>query len=110
MRNGTQPKLKIFFYCNFVYHLGHCGGDTVFVLSECSQDNSRSNGPIYMKFVYCNFVYHLGHCGGDTVFVLSECSQDNSRSNGPIYMKFGGIVDIPTRANRLDFGATQLNI
>ena len=68
LRNGTQPKLKIFFCCNFFYH--------------------------------------LGHCGGDTVFVLSECSQDNSRSNGPIYMKFGGMVDIHTRTNRLDFGAT----
>ena len=48
--------------------------------------------------------------GGGTVFVLSECLQENSKSTGPIYMKFGGIVDIPTRTNRLDFGATQLNI
>ena len=31
-------------------------------------------------------------------------------NNPPIYMKFGGIVHIPTRANRLYFGATQLNI
>ena len=56
------------------------------------------------------FFYHLGPPGGGTVVVLSECLQENSKSTGPIYMKFGGIVDIPTRVNRLDFGATQLNI
>ena len=48
---------------------------------------------------------------GEVLFLSClECLQENSKSTGPIYMKFGGIVDIPTRANRLDFGATQLNI
>ena len=48
--------------------------------------------------------------GGGTFFVLSECMHENSKSTGPIYMKYGEIFDIPTRTNRLDFGATQLNI
>ena len=45
---------------------------------------------------------------GGTFFVLSECSQDNSKSNGAIYMKYGGIVDIHTRTNPLDFDATSI--